>query len=168
MLSTRITDLLNQQINLEFYSSNLYLQMRAWCDSNSLEGCAKFLEQHSEEEMQHMHRLFNYVNEAGSMPLIGVIKEPQTDYKDIQEIFELTYQHECVITKEINKLVNAASKEGDFSTVNFLQWYVSEQHEEEHLFKSITDKINMIGMDGKGLYFIDKEIGAMAEKRDAQ
>ena len=165
MLSKNITQLLNKQINLEFYSSNLYLQMRSWCDANSFEGCARFLQQHADEEMQHMHRLFNYVNEAGSMALIGAIDEPKANYKNIQDIFELTYQHECSITKKINKLVKAASEESDFSTVNFLQWYVAEQHEEEHLFNSITDKIKMIGIDGKGLYFIDKEIGAIADKR---
>ena len=112
-----------------------------------------------------MHRLFGYVNEAGSMALIGAIDEPKFDYKNIEDVFTITYQHECIITKEINKLVRAASEEGDFSTVKFLQWYVAEQHEEEHLFNSITDKIKMIGIDGKGLYFIDKEIGAIADKR---
>ncbi len=90
---------------------------------------------------------------------------PKSEYKNIQGIFEITYQHEYLITKEINTLVKAASEESDFSTVNFLQWYVAEQHEEEHLFNSITDKIKMIGIDGKGLYFIDKEIGAIADKR---
>jgi ferritin len=165
MLSKHMTDLLNKQINLEFYSSNLYLQMRSWCDANSLDGCAQFLQQHADEEIQHMHRLFNYVNEAGAMALIGSIDEPKSDYKNIQEVFKLTYKHECLITKEINKLVKAASEESDFSTVNFLQWYVAEQHEEEHLFNSIVNKIKMIGLDGKGLYLIDKEIGAIADKR---
>ncbi len=165
MLSKNMTQLLNKQINLEHYSSNLYLQMRSWCDANSLEGCAKFLQQHAEEEMQHMNRLFNYVNEAGSMALIGAIDEPKSDFKNVQDIFKLTYKHECLITKEINKLVKAASEEADFSTFNFLQWYVAEQHEEEHLFNAITDKIKMIGIEGKGLYFIDKEIGSIADKR---
>lgn len=165
MLSKNMTHLLNKQINLEFYSSNLYLQMRSWCDANSLDGCAKFLQQHADEEIQHMHRLFNYVNEAGSMALIGAIDEPKSDFKNVQDIFKMTYKHECLITKEINKLVKAASQEADFSTFNFLQWYVAEQHEEEHLFNSITDKIKMIGIEGKGLYFIDKEIGAIADNR---
>ncbi|MCF6205051.1 MAG: non-heme ferritin [Methylococcaceae bacterium] len=165
MLSKSMTQLLNKQINLEFYSSNLYLQMRSWCDANSLVGCARFLQQHADEEIQHMHRLFNYVNEAGSMALIGAIDEPKSDFKNIQEVFKITYKHECLITKEINKLVKAASEEADFSTFNFLQWYVAEQHEEEHLFNSIIDIIKMIGIEGKGLYFIDKEIGAIADKR---
>ncbi len=82
MLSKNITQLLNKQINLEFYSSNLYLQMRSWCDANSFEGCARFFQQHADEEMQHMHRLFNYVNEAGSMALIGAIEEPKANNKN--------------------------------------------------------------------------------------
>ena len=165
MLSEKLAGRLNRQINLEFYSSNLYLQMRSWCDANSLDGCARFLQQHADEEMQHMHRLFNYVNESGSMALIGAIQEPKSDYQSILEVFEATYEHECLITSEINKLVKAAYEEPDFSTFNFLQWYVAEQHEEEHLFNTILDKIKMIGIEGKGLYFIDQEIGAMADSR---
>ncbi len=165
MISKKLTTLLNKQINLEFYSSNLYLQMRSWCDANSLDGCGRFLQQHADEEMQHMNRLFNYVNEAGSMALIGAIDEPRSDYKNVQEVFEATFEHECQITKEINMLVKAAYDEADFSTFNFLQWYVAEQHEEEHLIGSILDKIKMIGIEGKGLYFIDKEIGGIADNR---
>jgi ferritin len=165
MLNEKLTKLLNKQINLEFYSSNLYLQMRSWCDANSLDGCARFLQQHADEEMQHMHRLFNYVNEAGSMALIGAIEEPRSGYQSILEIFEVTYEHECLITREINKLVKAAYEESEFSMFNFLQWYVAEQHEEEHLFSTILDKIKMIGIEGKGLYFIDQEIGAIADGR---
>lgn len=165
MLSENITNLLNKQINLEFYSSNLYLQMRSWCDANSLDGCARFLQQHADEEMQHMHRLFNYVNEAGSMSLIGAIDEPKSDFESIKDVFQITYEHECLITKQINKLVKAAYDEADFSTFNFLQWYVAEQHEEEHLFSTVLDKIKMIGIEGKGLYFIDQEIGGIADGR---
>ncbi|MFK8068071.1 MAG: non-heme ferritin [Gammaproteobacteria bacterium] len=165
MLSKNLTKLLNRQINLEFYSSNLYLQMRSWCDANSMDGCARFLQQHADEEMQHMHRLFNYVNEAGSMALIGSIDAPKSEYSDIKDVFQATFEHECLITKEINSLVKTAYDSGDFSTFNFLQWYAAEQHEEEHLFGTILDKINMIGIDGKGLYFIDQEIGGIATER---
>ena len=162
MLGEALLKRLNEQINLEFYSANLYLQMSAWCEAHGLDGCADFLKKHSDEEMNHMHRLFRYVNETGSMALLGAIPEPRCSYESIKDVFEETYKHECLITEKINGLAKTAFEEGDFSTYSFLQWYVAEQHEEEHLFKSILEKIDMIGLDGKGLYFIDQEVGKLA------
>jgi ferritin len=161
MLSKTMTDRLNEQINLEFYSSNLYLQMSAWCENRGLEGCASFLRQHALEEMSHMQRLFTYVNETGAMAVLGTIEAPPVGYDSVADVFAQTFEHECVVTKKINDLAHLAFAEHDYSTFNFLQWYVAEQHEEEKLFKSILDKIEIIGTEGKGLFFIDREIGAM-------
>ena len=108
-----------------------------------------------------MHRIFRYVNETGAMAIIGSLEAPRSEYKSIQDVFETTYQHEKLITSSINSLAKAAFEEGDLSTYNFLQWFVAEQHEEEHLFKSILDKIEMIGIEGKGLYFIDQDVFKM-------
>ena len=162
MLSEKIVKHLNEQLNLEFYSSNVYLQMSAWADSKGFEGAAAFLKTHAAEEMQHMHRLFNYLSETGSMPEIGTIPAPKTNYKGLKEMFEAVYKHEKMITKKINELVEATFTEKDYSSFNFLQWYVSEQHEEERLFKSILDKINLVGDDGKGLYHVDKNLAGLA------
>ncbi|MDP0588791.1 MAG: non-heme ferritin [Candidatus Endonucleobacter bathymodioli] len=159
MLSKKMLGKLNEQINLEFYSSNLYLQMSSWCESQGLEGCKQFLRRHAQEEMQHMQKLFNYVNETGAMAVIGKIEAPPSQYETVRDVFQFTYEHECEVTKKINELADTAFIEKDYSTFNFLlQWYVSEQHEEERLFKSTLDTIDMIGMENKGLYFIDKEI----------
>ena len=162
MLSQAMTDRLNEQINLEFYSSNLYLQMSAWCDFKGLEGCATFLSDHAAEEMSHMQRLFTYVNETGAMAVLGTIEAPPVEYESLADVFARTYEHECLVTRKINELAHVAFSEQDYSTFNFLQWYVAEQHEEEKLFKSILDKIEMIGVEGKGLFFIDREIAALA------
>ena len=140
MLSSNVIKLLNDQMNLEFYSSNLYLQMSAWCEQNGFEGAAKFLSAHAAEEMQHMRKLFTYLN----------------------EIIELTYEHEKLITSKINELVGKTFEEKDYSAFNFLQWYVAEQHEEEKLFSGILDKLNLLGEDGKGLFLIDKDLGNLA------
>ena len=158
MLTKVLVDKLNQQINLEFYSSNLYLQMSSWCEHAGLEGCAEFMHQHAQEEMGHMQRLFNYVNETGSMAVLGQIDAPPTEYESIADVFRKTYEHECLVTSRINELADVAMKETDYSTFNFLQWYVAEQHEEEKLFKSILDKIELIGADPKNLFFIDQEV----------
>jgi ferritin len=163
MLSQTMIDQLNEQINLEFFSSNLYLQMSAWCDDNGFEGAAEFLRVHATEEMTHMTRLFTYVSETGAMPILGTIEAPKYDFSGLGDVFRETYEHEQMITSAINKLAHAAFTSQDYSTFNFLQWYVSEQHEEEKLFKGILDKLELVGEDGKALFFIDKDLAAMAK-----
>jgi len=163
MLSSAMLEKLNEQINLEFYSSNLYLQMGAWAESKGYEGCSEFLYKHADEEMSHMKRLFTYVNETGSVALLGAIDAPEAEYDSISDLFEKVYEHECFITGKINELAHTAFTNQDYSTFSFLQWYVAEQHEEEKLFNGILDKIKIIGDDGKGIFFIDKEIGELAK-----
>ncbi len=162
MLSEKMIKSLNDQINLEFYSSNIYLQMSSWCESKGLDGAARFLRAHANEEMEHMNRLFNYVNETGAMAVIGAIQAPAADYASIEDVFSQILDHERLVTSKINDIVDMAFTSKDYSTFNFLQWYVSEQHEEEKLFNSLLDKIRMIGFEGKGLYFIDQEIANQA------
>ncbi len=161
MLSTTLSTALNRQITLEFESSNLYLQVSSWCMQKGLEGCAGFFREHADEERMHMQKMFDYVNETGSYAVLDPMEKPKNDFESIVEVFKITYAHEQMITKEINNLVSIAFKEGDFSTFNFLQWYVEEQHEEEQLFKSVLDKIDLIGMAGNGLFFIDQEVAKM-------
>jgi len=155
-------DSLNQQINLEFYSSNLYMQMSAWCDDKGYEGAATFMRTHAEEEMGHMRRLFTYVTEAGGMPILGAIEAAPHEYESLKALFEETYEHERMITQKINDLAHTAFTNRDYSTFNFLQWYVSEQHEEEKLFKSIVDKIDLVGEEGQALFLVDKDLDTLA------
>ncbi|MDA7746479.1 non-heme ferritin [Psychromonas sp.] len=163
MLNETMVEKLNEQINLEFYSSNLYLQMSAWCEDKGFEGAASMLRSHAAEEMEHMNRLFTYVSETGALPILGTIDAPPSDFKSLKEIFKETYVHECFITKQINELTHVAFSTHDYSTFNFLQWYVSEQHEEEKLFKGILDKIELVGEDGKALFWIDKDLAEIAK-----
>ena len=162
MLSKAMVDSLNNQIGLESYSSNLYLQMSAWAEVKGLEGCGAFLRAQAQDELAHMHRLFKYVYETGALPVIGAIKAPPTAYKSVSEVFQKVYEHEQFITGKINDLMSQAIKEKDHSTVNFLQWYVAEQHEEEHTMQKILDKIKNIGETGSGVFFIDRAIGAIS------
>ena len=159
MLSNNLLKKLNTQVTLEFFSSNLYLQMSAWCDAKGLNGSAKFLRAHAAEEMEHMQKIFDYIQDTGSLAIIDAIEKPEHEFENLKDIFTITYNHEKMITGQINELVDIALSEKDYSTFNFLQWYVSEQHEEEKLFKSILDKIDIIGLDGRGLFMIDREIG---------
>ncbi len=165
MLKKEVLQKLNHQINLEHFSSNLYLSMSSWCRARGLEGAAGFLAAHSTEELDHMYKLFNYINETGAQAIVSSIDGPETKFKDIKDVFEKTYKHERFITSKINELVELTLNEKDYATFNFLQWYVSEQHEEEALFKSILDKIDIIGLEGRGLHILDKEIGNLSIKK---
>ena len=162
MLSQQTIDRLNEQINLEIYSSHLYLQMSSWCAYKSLDGCATFLSQHADEEMTHMRRLLNYLQETGAFAVIDGMQAPPKDFNSLTEMFEKIYEHEKLVTSKINDLVHLANTEPDYATLQFLQWYVAEQHQEEFLFKSILDKIILIGREGQGIFFIDREIANMA------
>jgi ferritin len=161
MLTQKMLQRLNEQVNLEMYSSNIYLCMSAWCANKGLQGSANFLKDHSKEELSHAYKLFDYINETGSMAVIDTIAKPQSEFASLQDVFQKTYNHELVVSKSILDLVDTAMGEKDYSTFNFLQWYVSEQHEEEKLFKEILDKFEIIGMEGRGLFMIDREIAAL-------
>ena len=114
-----MVDKLNQQLNLEFYSSNLYLQMSAWCEEKGFAGAAQFLRKHANEEIQHMNRLFAYVSETGALPIIGAIDAPPYQFETLGQLFEITYEHECLITERINSLAHEAFTGQDYSTFNF-------------------------------------------------
>ncbi|MCW9709636.1 non-heme ferritin [Avibacterium sp. 21-586] len=161
MLQDAIIKKLNEQINLEFYSSNVYLQMSAWCSANGYEGAAAFLLRHADEEMMHMQKLLTYVKDTTGMPLLGKIDAPKNDYKSLKEVFQITLEHEKFVTAKINELVAVTFEHKDYSTFNFLQWYVAEQHEEEKLFNSIIDKFNLVGEDGRSLYYIDRDLATL-------
>ncbi len=163
MASDAMIKKLNEQLNKEFYSSNLYLQMSAWCDIKGLEGSAAFLKAHATEEMQHMLKFFTYISELGGLAVVGKIEAPPTEYESLRIMMDEILKHEKFITKSIHELTDSAWGEKDHATYNFLQWFIGEQHEEETLFSSIIDKINLLGSDNRqGLFFIDRELGQMA------
>ncbi|MDU4092539.1 MAG: non-heme ferritin [Pantoea sp.] len=164
MLTNDMTARLNEQLNLEFYSANLYLQMSAWCSDKGFEGAAAFLKSHSREEMEHMQRLFDYLSDTGAMPVLGSIAAPPVAFNSLADLFEQTYEHEQLITRKINELAHMAMTTQDYSTFHFLQWYVAEQHEEEKLFKSVLDKLALVGSSGKGLFFVDKDLAKMDDE----
>lgn len=162
MISKTIEQALNNQISMEANASSIYLAMASWCDKSGLPGCARFMYMQTEEERMHMLKLFTYVNETGGHALAPQIDQPPLHYKSIEEVLSLVLSHEQKVTKSINELVELCWNEKDFSTFNFLQWYVSEQHEEEHTITALIDKVRIVGE--RGLYWIDKEMGKMKSK----
>ncbi|BAC24361.1 ftn [Wigglesworthia glossinidia endosymbiont of Glossina brevipalpis] len=147
---------LNKQLNLELFSSNLYLQMSSWCNSNKLEGSSKFFKQQSIEETSHMHRLFDYLIDSGNTPKISSIDSPPEHFPSLKEIVQFSYEHEKMISKKIKNLSFQAIDTKDYLTFHFLKWYVEEQCEEEKMFKSILDRIELVNEDPSGLYFVDQ------------
>jgi ferritin len=162
MLQTNIETALNNQIRIEAESSQIYLSMACWAESQGLEGVAQFMFNQSDEERQHMLKLVKYVNERGSHAKITELKAPKTAFGTFKEMFEELYKHELFVSNSINELVHITLGEKDYATHNFLQWYVAEQIEEEAQAKTILDKINLIGEDRGGLYLFDRDIQQLA------
>lgn len=165
MLSKKIEKLLQEQIEIESNSSYAYLALASWCEVNGMDGAASFFYNQSDEERGHMIKLFKYVNEKGGHALVPVNKKPKSDFKDIISLVKYFYDSEKKVSDAVNKLVHFANQEKDYTTLNFLQWYVTEQHEEETLARLLLDKIKLIGTTANGLYLIDNEIGKHANAK---
>jgi ferritin len=165
MLSKKVEIALNDQVALESFSSAQYLAMASWMEGLGFEGTATFLYKQSDEERMHMLKLFHYVNDAGGKAKVTGIKDPKSDFKSLQEVFKSIYEQEQKVSASINKLVNLTLEEKDHTTGNFLQWYVSEQLEEEAMFRTILDKLKIIGDNGGALYVFDKDMKDLAGKK---
>ena len=168
MLSPHVSKALNKQIELEGFSSQYYLSMASWADTQGLNGVSAFLYHHADEERMHMLKLIRFVNERGGHGVVPALKQPPTTFKSVKAVFEEILKHEIHVTADINGLVDATLKEKDYTTHNFLQWYVSEQIEEEALARQIVDKLKLIGDDKGGLYFFDRDLEAMAKTAGAE
>lgn len=167
MLSKKIEKALNNQIGLEHSASHYYLAMASWAEVNGLNGISAFLYKHSDEERLHMLKLFKFVNERGGHALVPESKKVKHTFQGLSEIFETVLQHEIMVTNEINNLVDMCLKEKDYTTHNFMQWYVAEQIEEESLARNILDKLKLIGNDKGGLYLFDRDMAGLATQKPA-
>ncbi len=168
MLSTKISNALNKQIELEAFSSQYYLSMASWAETQGLSGVSTFLYKHSDEERMHMLKLIKFVNERGGHGIVPSLKQPPFTFKSVKAVFEEILKHEMIVTSEINNLVEITLSGKDYTTHNFLQWYVSEQIEEEALARQIVDKLKLFGDDKSGLYFFDRDLEVMASKMSAE
>ncbi len=157
-MNKRIEEALNDQIQKESSSSQFYLAMASWAENTGLHGTAMFMYQHSDEERFHMLKLIKFVNERGGHAVIPAIELPPKNYDSLEHIFELLLEHEISVTESINNVVDICLQEKDYSTHNFMQWYVSEQLEEEALARGVLDKLRLIGGDKGGLYLFDRDL----------
>ncbi|PQJ74688.1 ferritin [Polaribacter gangjinensis] len=158
MLSPVIEEALNNQITVEAQSSQIYLAMASWAEVLGFEGVAQFMYAHSDEERMHMLKLVKFINERGGHAKISALEAPPTQFGSFKEMFQELFNHEVKVSACINDLVDICLTEKDYATHNFLQWYVSEQIEEEALARNILDKIKLIGDDKGGFYLFDNDI----------
>jgi ferritin len=158
MLSNKMEAAINQQINAEMYSSYLYLSMATYFESTSLEGMSNWMRQQAQEEMFHGMKMFDFVCERGGRVTLMAIDEPPAEWSSVLDVFENVLAHEQKVTGLINDLVNLALDERDHASNIFLQWFVSEQVEEEDTAGGLVDKLKLIGNDANGLFMLDTEL----------
>ena len=159
IISEKTIKELNKQLNEEHYSANLYFNMAGWCSKQGLNGCAAFLNNHAAEEHTHLEKFNDFIKKAGGQPIIIAMKEPEHDFKSVEEVFDKVVKHERYITALIKKLVDKSMDDKDYITLNFLDWFMNEQFEEEGLFNNIMDTIKILGdLKGRNLYTFDKFI----------
>lgn len=158
MLNAKIEKALNSQLEIEAFSSQYYLSIASWAEVNGLNGTADFFYQQSDEERMHMLRVLKFINERGGRAIVPQIEKPEQEFKSITNVFNEFLSHEQQVTQKVNEVVGICMEEKDYSTLNFMQWFVSEQIEEEALVRTIIDKLNLIGNEKSGLYMFDRDL----------
>jgi len=138
--------------------------MSAWFESDNLSGCAKWMRIQSQEEYAHAMKIFDYILQLDSKVKLAKIEPPKLEWKSPLDVFEETYKHEVAISASINEIVDTAFTEKDFATANFLQWFISEQVEEESTAMHILEKVKLVGDNRNGLFLLDRELGFRASK----
>jgi ferritin len=159
MLSAKLQDALNRQINAEFYSSYLYLSMAAYFEDEDLKGMAHWMRIQSAEETGHALRIFDFINNRSGRVTLAAIDAPKTEWKSVVDAFDDAYKHEQKITGMINDLFNLAAAERDAATHDFLEWFAREQVEEESAAQLIVAQAKRVGDAGLGVYLLDQELG---------
>ena len=157
MISKKIETELNKQINAEFWSAYLYLSMAAYFEDQNLPGFTNWMKVQYQEEISHVMKFFDYINERGGRVILEPIAAVKTEWKNEIEAFEETLAHERKVSELINNLVNLAIEENDHATNNMLQWYVAEQVEEEATAEEILNQLKMIEGNKYGLLMLDRE-----------
>lgn len=159
MLPKKVEEILNVQIEKEDYSSQLYLSMASWAENNGFEGVSNWLYAQAEEERVHMLKLVKYVNDRDGVAVIPGIEMPPNDFGDVFIAFDQVLAHEQFISGSINEIVAVCIAENDYTTQNWIQWFVTEQIEEEASVKAIIDKLKLLGKNN--LYMFDRDIMSM-------
>jgi len=160
-MNKKVEDILNRQVEREAYSSQLYLAMASWAEVKGLPGIAAWLYAQSDEERLHMLKFIKFINEREGHALVTALKKPEKDFKSLKLMFQEVLKHEQFVTDSINEIVDLCVKEKDYTTHNWVQWFVSEQIEEEANAREILDKLSLLG---ENLYILDRDIMSLRGK----
>ena len=160
MICKNMEAALNEQLNKEMYSAYLYMSMSAYSTHIGLKGFANWFMVQYQEEMLHAMKLYDYINDQGGQVMLMAIDAPPTAFESPLDMFEKTLKHEQFVTKRINDLVDLAIKEKDHATNIFLQWFITEQIEEEANDNDVIAKLKLVGKKGDALLMLDKELAA--------
>ena len=160
MISDVMAERLNQQLNEEFFAFYKYTAMSAYCSSISLNGFAHWFALQASEEQAHAMKFYNYLLEQDRNVVLLPLKQPKNNFESIVEVIELSLQSEQHVTKCINELMGLALKESDFATNAFLQWFITEQVEEEATVRDILDRVKMVKDSSEGLLHLDREVSS--------
>lgn len=158
MISERLSIELSKQFNAELYSSYFYLAMAGWLSRQGLSGFENWMKCQAQEEMDHAVKFFNYINERGGTVLLEAIDKPPQDWETPRAVFKDVCDHEAHVTSLINKLMCIAVEEKDFAAQAFLQWFITEQVEEEASVGDVHNKLQLIGDAQNGLFLLDREM----------
>ena len=157
-MNTSIEKLLNDQVKFEASASMQYLAMASWADANGYNGVAEFFYLQSEEERVHMIKLVKFINERSAKVIIPDLEKPRSDFVSLNQLFETFLESEVFVTEKINHIIYECLQLKDYNVHNFMQWYVTEQLEEEAVAKTLLDKLMIIGDDKSGHYLFDRDI----------
>lgn len=163
MISKNVEKAINEQIKREEHSSRIYLAMASWAERTGYPGAANWLYAQTEEERIHMLKLVHYLNDRGGTAVIPALEAPESKYKDLMDLFQHVLKHEEYISASINELYAVCNKEKDYTTANYLQWYITEQIEEESSVRSILDQIKLAGKEN--LFLLDKDFASLAQAK---
>lgn len=166
MLDPKIETLLNEQIVHELASAYLYLGMSAYFEAANLPGSAKWMRRQAREEVAHGMKLFDHVNDRDGRVTLGALAAPRAEYQSAVEVWEQTLAHEQKVTGLIHKLVGAAQEAKDHATRAMLDWFVTEQVEEEKTARTILEEAKRIGPSSSAIYFLDRHLGKEAEEKE--
>ena len=158
MLKDNVQKALNEQFNAELYSSYLYLAMHAYFKSKNLDGFANWMYQQAKEELMHAMKFYHFVHQRGGRTHMALIAEPPSEWDSPLAVFEATLTHEQKVTGLINDLVDVANRANDHATQIFLQWFVTEQVEEEESVGSVLEQLKLLGDARQGLFMMDREM----------
>lgn len=159
MISQKMTDALNVQMNREFFNARLYLSMASYFESIDMPGAATWMMTQAHEETEHAMRLYDHLRERGARIVVAALEAPPTQWDSPLAAFEAAYKHECKVSREFDEHMALAQSEKDYATSIFLQWFITEQVEEEASTDEIVQKIKMIGDHKSGLFMLDRALG---------